>query len=187
VEIQQAKEELKNIEPWRKRGPVGKLHNAVKYITFTGQRQQLFEKIQGIEIASLSEDDPAKKIYKLVEDQETCWNPSYDMVERAIILRTSIDEFIRKIIKEYDYRSNCQHLDCLIKESRWGGSLIYTSNIFLQHSSVRYKYFPSRRLFIVHQLRLPPLGLFISRAISYPHIFISKGKSSFNVSPWFDC
>lgn len=81
---------------------MGKLHNIVKYITWTGQRQQLFEKIQGIENANLSEDDPAKKIYKLVEDQETRWNSSYDMIERALILRTAIDEFVRKIIKEYD-------------------------------------------------------------------------------------
>jgi hypothetical protein len=31
-EIQQAKEELKDLELWRKKGPIGKLHNIVKYL-----------------------------------------------------------------------------------------------------------------------------------------------------------
>lgn len=100
--IQQAKEELKELELWRKKGPIGKLHNIVMYITCTGQRQQLFEKLQEIEISSLRDDDPAKKIYKLIEDQDTRWNSSYDMIERAVMLRTAIDEFMYKIIKEYD-------------------------------------------------------------------------------------
>jgi hypothetical protein len=109
-EIQQAKEELNDLELWRKKGPVGKLHNIVKYITWTGQRQQLFEKLQAIEIASLPDDDPAKKIYKLVEDQDTRWSSTYDMIERAVMLRTAIDEFMRKIIKEYDdYISKITH------------------------------------------------------------------------------
>jgi hypothetical protein len=101
-EIQQAKEELRDLEMWRKKGPIGKLHNIVKYIKWTSQRQQLFEKIQELEISSLRDGDPAKKIYKLVEDQDTRWNSSYDMIERAVMLRTAIDEFMRKIMKEYD-------------------------------------------------------------------------------------
>lgn len=101
-EIQQAKEELKDLELWRKKGPIGKLHNIVKYIRWSGQREQLFEKIQEIEISSLPSDDPAKKIYKLVEDQETRWNSSYDMIEHAVMLQSAIHEFMRKIIKEYD-------------------------------------------------------------------------------------
>jgi hypothetical protein len=52
-EIQQAKEELKDLELWRKKGPIGKLYNIVKYIRWSGQREQLFEKIQEIEISSL--------------------------------------------------------------------------------------------------------------------------------------
>jgi hypothetical protein len=71
--LQQAKEELKDLELWRK-GPVGKLHNIVKYICWSGQREQLFEKLQEIEISSLPDDHPIKKIYKLVEDQDTRWN-----------------------------------------------------------------------------------------------------------------
>jgi hypothetical protein len=38
----------------------------------------------------------------LVEDQDTRWNSSYDMIEHAVMLRTPIDEFMHKIIKEYD-------------------------------------------------------------------------------------
>ena len=68
------RKKFKELDPWRKRGPVGKLRNMLKYISWTGQRQQMFEKIQG-------NCDPAK-VYKLVEDQETRWNSSYDMIER---------------------------------------------------------------------------------------------------------
>lgn len=88
---------MKELDPWRKRGPVEKLRNMVKYITWTGQRQQLFEKIQGIEIASLPDGDPAKVYYHyVVEDQEIRWNSSYDVIERSMI-RTAIDECVRKI------------------------------------------------------------------------------------------
>src|SRR5690348_8736732 len=87
-EIRPAKEELKDLEIWRKKGPIGKLHNIVKYISWSSQRQHLFEEIQEIEIARLPDNDPAKKICKLVEDQETRWNSSYDMIERAVMLRS---------------------------------------------------------------------------------------------------
>ena len=102
IDVEQAKDELKDLEIWRKKGPIGKLHNIVKYISWSSQRQQLFEKIQEIEIARLPDGDPEKRLYKLVEDQETRWNSSYDMIDRAVKLRPVIDEYMHKIMKEHE-------------------------------------------------------------------------------------
>jgi hypothetical protein len=99
LEAEQAKDELKDLEIWRKKGPVGKLHNIVKYIGGSGQRQQVFEKIQKLQNLGLDEEATT---YQLVEDQETRWNSSYSMMERAVLLRGAIDTYMINIIKEYD-------------------------------------------------------------------------------------
>src|SRR5882762_8716444 len=46
LEVQEAKEELKELELWRKKGPIGKLHNIVTYIRHSDQRNQLFKEVQ---------------------------------------------------------------------------------------------------------------------------------------------
>jgi hypothetical protein len=77
---------------WRKKGPTGKLHNAVKYITASPQRIEAFEDIQRKNSADM--DDVA--ILKLVKDNFTRWNSFDDCAERAITLRASIDDFIEE-------------------------------------------------------------------------------------------
>jgi hypothetical protein len=42
LELQAAKEELKELELWRKKGPIGKLHNILTFIRHSDQRNQLF-------------------------------------------------------------------------------------------------------------------------------------------------
>ncbi|KID81002.1 Ribonuclease H-like protein [Metarhizium guizhouense ARSEF 977] len=58
------------IEEWRKRGAIGKLHNIVVYITWTPQRLQTFTALtDGL---------------RLRRDNDTRWNSWYQMVERAL-------------------------------------------------------------------------------------------------------
>jgi hypothetical protein len=59
-----------DIEQWRKRGAIGKLHNIVVYITLSPQRLQTFTALTD----GLS----------LLRDNDTRWNSWYKMVERAL-------------------------------------------------------------------------------------------------------
>ncbi|KAK8912227.1 putative AC transposase [Metarhizium anisopliae] len=59
------------VENWRKRGAIGKLHNIVVYITWTPQRLQTF--------TTLSDG------LRLRRDNDTRWNSWYKMVEWALI------------------------------------------------------------------------------------------------------
>ena len=60
----------KDIEQWRKRGAIGKLHNIVVYITWSPQRLQTFTALtDGL---------------RLLRDNDTRWNSWYKMVERAL-------------------------------------------------------------------------------------------------------
>ncbi|KJZ79535.1 hypothetical protein HIM_01004 [Hirsutella minnesotensis 3608] len=80
---------LKELHLWRKRGPVGKLHNIVTFICRTPQRREKFANIQ-----SQSEDFATEfDGLKLVVDNATRWNSLYLMIERAIKLRDRIDRF----------------------------------------------------------------------------------------------
>ncbi len=58
------------VEKWRKRGAIGKLHNIVVYITWTPQRLQTF--------TILSDG------FRLRRDNDTRWNSWYKMVEWAL-------------------------------------------------------------------------------------------------------
>ena len=80
-------------EVWRKRGPVGKLHNIVYYITRTSKRIQKFSALQIAENDRLSTLDDSDRVYALVRNGGVRWNSTYLMIERAIKLRHAINSF----------------------------------------------------------------------------------------------
>ena len=100
----QATSELQQLEVWRNKGPLGKLHNVIVYIKHTDQRIQVFNDIQRLEYTSVHPDDStaSKKIYSLIRDNKTRWNSFYDSIKRAVGLRNAIDEYIRRQRKEWD-------------------------------------------------------------------------------------
>lgn len=75
---------------WRTRGPIGKLHNIVKYINRSDQRRQEFLKEQAT--VTLPNDEIFE--YELVGDGGIRWNSTYYMIRRAIKLRSAIDLYI---------------------------------------------------------------------------------------------
>jgi hypothetical protein len=91
-ELQDLSLEEQELGRWRKKGPTGKLHNVVKYITASPQRIETFEGIQRRN--SAGEKDGA--VLKLVKDNFTRWNSVDDCAVRAIRLRASIDEYIEE-------------------------------------------------------------------------------------------
>jgi len=87
--VRENSELLKELDIWRKRGPVGKLHNVVVFICRSPQRRQRFADIKG-----LSSDDKSNMDHlNLVVDNATRWNSLYLMIDRALKLKNRIDSF----------------------------------------------------------------------------------------------
>lgn len=101
-------EEKKEREIWRKRGPVGKLHNVVTYILSTPQRREEFEeKVKGeLEkqkdhiAATVGPDEDVEVVMKepltVVRDNKTRWNSVFCMIQRAFLLKDPLDLFIKR-------------------------------------------------------------------------------------------
>jgi hypothetical protein len=87
--VREHSELLKELNIWRKRGPVGKLHNIVVFICRSPQRR---DKFADIKTFSESETTDFNHL-KLVVDNATRWNSLYLMIERAMKLRDRIDRF----------------------------------------------------------------------------------------------
>lgn len=76
---------------WRKKGPLGKLHNIVVYIQRSTQRRAQFKALS----SGLG----------LIRDNDTRWNSWYLMLVRAIRLEEAIDLFCLKFKEnDEDYR-----------------------------------------------------------------------------------
>ncbi|GAB7322858.1 hypothetical protein MBLNU13_g05416t1 [Cladosporium sp. NU13] len=101
-------EQLELIE-WRRRGPIGKLHNLIRYICHSSKRRDLFSQIQRIQRHRLEQSQtvesaalPPFTVYELVHDNLTQWNSWYDAAVRATKLRSAIDEFIDSELGDYN-------------------------------------------------------------------------------------
>jgi hypothetical protein len=105
LELQAAKEELKELELWRKKGPIGKLHNIVTFIRHSDQRNQLFKEVQRISYIAVENRTSNQQTFDLVTDNDTRWNSTHDMIERAVKLRNAIDTFIQRIRSEWEEES----------------------------------------------------------------------------------
>jgi hypothetical protein len=87
--VRENSELLKELDIWRKRGPVGKLHNVIVFICRSPQRRERFADIKG-----LSTDDKSNFDHlNLVVDNATRWNSLYLMIDRALKLKDRIDTF----------------------------------------------------------------------------------------------
>ncbi|KAM3517051.1 hypothetical protein MY4038_010335 [Beauveria bassiana] len=73
---------LKQIEAWRRKGPLGKLHNFVVYIQQSVQRCQKFMAIC--------------QNRKLARDNDTRWNSWHSMLRAALHLRDAIENYFKK-------------------------------------------------------------------------------------------
>lgn len=78
----------RELDIWRQKGFLGKLHNLVKYICYTPQRRERFQAICG-------EGASVQKLQDLMVicDNATQWNSAYAMIEGAMELRNYISLF----------------------------------------------------------------------------------------------
>jgi hypothetical protein len=100
--------EVAELTTWRRKGPIGKLHNLIIYITHSANRREAFDRLQEAAFESIADGDgnalkPRPK--QLIRDNLTRWNSWYDAAERAIELRQYIDEFIDDELADYYQRS----------------------------------------------------------------------------------
>lgn len=78
---------------WRKMGPLGRLNNIVVWISKSGQRKSKFRELQQKQIEEINGRYNAEKLYDLVMPNATRWNSFFAMLERALKLRMSIDDY----------------------------------------------------------------------------------------------
>ncbi len=96
--LRQDQSDVSRLELWRQMGPMEKLHNLVFYITRTTRRTAIFAKCQEDHLPLADYD----RIYSLVRDGGVRWNFTYMMIECAIMLRDSIDQYCFKLTRSAD-------------------------------------------------------------------------------------
>ena len=79
------KDELAKLLAWRKKGPIGKLHNLVVHARTTPSRRQFFKSKQREVTAD------GERLYELIATGGIRWNSTCDMLERAFKLKDAID------------------------------------------------------------------------------------------------
>ncbi|KAJ3577745.1 hypothetical protein NPX13_g2821 [Xylaria arbuscula] len=87
---------------WRRRGPVGKLHNLVKWVRSSPQRSEYFnstiKELDEDSGVSLSEQSTSK--LQLVLSNEICWNSTFLMIKCAILKQSDIQIFLSRNFSE---------------------------------------------------------------------------------------
>ena len=85
-------DEVAELQHWRQKGPLGKLHNVLDYIRKTPQRLDRFE---GMVRSML----PEETVHRVKLGNITCWSSDYEAIQRSFRLREPIEEFIRQAIR----------------------------------------------------------------------------------------
>lgn len=90
--------EERELRLWRKQGAVGKLHNIVRFVRASPQRRELMKSLacsqRNEDDYQLFEEDRAAIDLELMQNNETRWNSTFLMIQRAIRKREQIDHFI---------------------------------------------------------------------------------------------
>ncbi|KAM3451813.1 hypothetical protein MY8738_008519 [Beauveria namnaoensis] len=93
------KEFQEEVNLWRAKGPIGKLHNIVHCVQRSGQRIKKLHRLQSIENAALGLDDHTT--YDVITDNATRWYSSEAMRERGYQLRNPLDSPVQAEVTEW--------------------------------------------------------------------------------------
>ncbi|KAJ3454624.1 hypothetical protein MRS44_013224 [Fusarium solani] len=104
---------------WRRKGPVGKLHNLVVDVRRSDQLTYLLRSIQRSEF-DLSSDPRirARQPVDLVIDNDTRWLSQLYMIRRAIILRPFIEQLVLKHRQQWEQDNRSKRTGNLRKSAR---------------------------------------------------------------------
>ncbi|PNP50095.1 hypothetical protein FNYG_15977 [Fusarium nygamai] len=106
-----------DLRRWRSKGPIGKLHNIVKFIRSSPQRSEYFKRIaheQEDEGYHLCEESTAE--LEVILNNETRWNSTYMMIERALRKQTDIRAYVFALEGEKDEEKRIPADDILSNE-----------------------------------------------------------------------
>jgi hypothetical protein len=107
-----------DLEHWRAKGPVGKLHNIVKFIRASPQRTEAFKaharEQEEADIYKLAEESTAE--LEVIQNNATRWNSTYMMIERALIKQSELNSFIQDLGLEADASKRVPAADILTSD-----------------------------------------------------------------------
>lgn len=90
--------DIAKLRLWREREPVRKLHHTVIHITRSTRWKKIFNKCQKQNL-EFSDND---RIYSLIQDGGVRWNSTYMMIDRAIKLQESLEDYKDKVLRSND-------------------------------------------------------------------------------------
>ena len=100
---------------WRKQGVIGKLHNLIRFIRASTQREALFLDIAEPFPSTADRIDSHTRHLTVLDDNKTRWNLTYLAIHRVLRLRCCIEKFYAtRFSKDKDFPSS----DILI-EADW--------------------------------------------------------------------
>ncbi|KAI8663601.1 Dimer-Tnp-hAT domain-containing protein [Fusarium keratoplasticum] len=107
-----------DLEHWRAKGPVGKLHNIVRFIRASPQRTEAFKahakEQEEADIYKLAEESTAE--LEVIQNNATRWNSTYMMIERALIKQSELNSFIQELGLEADASRRVPTADILTSD-----------------------------------------------------------------------
>ncbi|KAK6850583.1 hypothetical protein PG987_000217 [Apiospora arundinis] len=103
---------------WRRKGPVGKLHNIVKWVWSSPQRSEYFQRCieEDLDESSFTLHRESTHELELVLNNETRWNSTYLMIDRAILKRDDVEAFLIKNQLDPDFTRRIPSDDVLVAE-----------------------------------------------------------------------
>ncbi|GAB7336407.1 hypothetical protein MBLNU13_g09125t1 [Cladosporium sp. NU13] len=119
------------VATWRRKGPVGKLHNLVTHIQKTPKRRRFFEMKQN---ADADADDG--RIYRVIVHGGIRWNSSCDMIKRAMKLRDAL-ELYQTHFRSLSDSDRLSSSDCLDAADWWELERLLEVLSPLKHASLR--------------------------------------------------
>jgi hypothetical protein len=107
-----------DLEHWRAKGPVGKLHNIVKFIRASPQRTEAFKaharEQEEADVYKLAEESTAE--LEVIQNNATRWNSTYMMIERALTKQSELNGFIQELGLEADASRRVPTADILTSD-----------------------------------------------------------------------
>jgi hypothetical protein len=83
----------KLLQVWRKRGPIGKLHNTIAFIRRSSQRREAFDRVVKLR------DDEFKSL-TVIMDNSTRWNSTDASISRALKLQPQLQVFAQSHLQD---------------------------------------------------------------------------------------
>lgn len=109
-----------DLEHWRAKGPVGKLHKIIRFIGASPQRTEAFtahaREQEEAEIYKLAEESTAE--LEVIQNNMTRWTSTYMMIERAMIKQSKLNSFIQGLGLEADASRRVPIADILTSDDQ---------------------------------------------------------------------